>query len=264
MKSLKYVFLGTTSFSYQLLEMLLENNIKPSAVYTLPQSFEISYSAKPVLNYNHADIKGLSDKHGIPCIVLKEKSETNLSVYYDELKAFDLDLILVLGWYYMIPKTIRALSKMGAWGIHASLLPQYAGGAPLVWAIIEGMKETGVTLFKLSDGVDDGDIICQASLEIKSSDTIKELYTRATVASKDILKYALTHFDKVTFKPQIKSEINVYPQRCPDDGELDLTQSAEVLYNFIRAQSSPYPGAFIKTKDGKKLVIEKARVESLE
>jgi len=65
----------------------------------------------------------------------------------------------------------------------------------------------------------------------------------------------------IVFTPQDKEKIKIYPQRKPDDGELDLTKSAEELYNFIRAQSSPYPGAFIRTKDGKKLIIEKARIE---
>lgn len=264
MKQLNFVFLGTTAFSYTLLEMLLNNNLKPKAVYTLPQVFDISYSEKPVANVNYADIKGLSEQHGIRCMVLEDKTETDFSVYYDELKNFDLDLILVLGWYYMLPKRIRALSRLGAWGIHASMLPEYAGGAPLVWAMIDGKKETGVTLFQLSDGVDDGDIIMQEPIEIKDSDTIKELYDRVTDVSKDILKDALTHIDKLVFTPQTKRDIKVYPQRSPADGELDLNQPAKVLYNFIRAQSCPYPGAFIKTKDGKKLVIEKARIETMD
>ena len=69
--------------------------------------------------------------------------------------------MLILGWFYKVPKSIRDLSKLGAWGIHASLLPKYAGGSPLTWAIINGEKQTGITLFRLDDGIDDGDIISQ-------------------------------------------------------------------------------------------------------
>ena len=66
--------------------------------------------------------------------------------------------MLFIGWYYIVPKSLRSLAKYGAWGIHASLLPKYAGGAPLSWAIINGEKKTGVTLFKLESGIDNGDI----------------------------------------------------------------------------------------------------------
>lgn len=264
METINYVFLGTTTFSYHMLEMLISIKCKPQAVFSLPKIFNISYSKHPVLNHTHANMEALCKAHHIPFYEASKKTETNLSSYYDELKSLKLDLILVLGWYYKVPRKIRDLAKMGAWGIHASLLPDYAGGAPLVWAMIEGQRETGVTLFRLDDGVDDGDIISQQSIEIKHSDTIKELYERATSVSKVILHDALMHLDTLRFTPQIKEKIKVYPQRSPKDGEIDLSQPANTLYNFIRAQSSPYPGAFIKTTDGKKLVIEKVRVEALE
>jgi methionyl-tRNA formyltransferase len=161
----------------------------------------------------------------------------------------------------MVPKKIRDIATYGTWGIHASMLPNYAGGAPLVWAIINGETETGVTLFKLDDGVDDGDIIEQEIIVIENVDTIKEVYEKVIIVSKTILLKALKNISKIVFKPQDKSKIKVFPQRKPQDGELDLTKPAQEIYNFIRAQSSPYPGAFIKTSDGKKLIIEKARIE---
>jgi methionyl-tRNA formyltransferase len=131
----------------------------------------------------------------------------------------------------------------------------------LVWAIINGEEETGVTLFRLSDGVDDGDIIAQASFAIKHQDTIKDVYNKATTASKSLLIKALSDVDNLRFSPQDKSKIKVYPQRKPEDGEIDFTKSGIEIYNFIRAQSTPYPGAFMRTVDGKKLVIEKTRIE---
>lgn len=152
----------------------------------------------------------------------------------------------------MLPKSTRELTRYGAWGIHASLLPKYAGGAPLNWAIINGEKETGVTLFRMDDGVDDGDIISQKSFLIEFEDTINEIYQKATIASKEILNEVLLNIDNIKFKPQDKRKIEIYPQRKPDDGEIDLSKTSIEIYNFIRAQSSPYPGAFIKTVDGKK------------
>lgn len=261
MNNLNFAFFGTTNYSKELLLFLLEKNIKPKAIFSIPQEFNISYSKEKVKNSNYANLKELADKYDILYYEIDSIDGKRIKDYEPIIKEFNLDLLLVLGWYYMVPKSTRELAKYGAWGIHASLLPKYAGGAPLNWAIINGEKQTGVTLFCMEDGVDDGDIIAQKSFSIDYEDTIKEVYDKATMASKEILSDIFIDIEKVKFIPQDKSKIEIFPQRKPDDGEIDLTRSSDEIYNFIRAQSSPYPGAFIRTVDGKKLVIEKVRVE---
>jgi len=258
---MKIVFLGATKFSEAILLHLISDHIKIEAVFAIPEAFYISYSNKRVKNFNYADLRPIAEKYNIQFYEVDGLPGKRIEDYYSTIKEIEPDLILVMGWYYLIPKRIRELAKYGAWGIHASLLPKYAGGAPLVWAIINGEKETGVTLFQLGDGVDDGDIIEQKSFLIEFEDTIKEVYEKAIEASKGILLMALNQIERFRPKPQIKSEIKIYPQRKPEDGEIDLKKTALEIYNFVRAQSSPYPGAFIKTVDGKRLVIEKARVE---
>ena len=177
------------------------------------------------------------------------------------IKKINPDVILVMGWFYLVPKKIRDIAKYGACGIHASLLPKYAGWAPLVWAIINGEKETGVTFFQFDDSVDGGDILAQKSFAIDYHDSIKEVYEKATIKSIEILLTTLPELENIQFIKQDKSKLEIWDKRTPSDGEIDLTQSSFELYNFIRAQSSPYPGAFFKTIDGKKLIIEKARIE---
>lgn len=258
---MKIVFLGATAFSRELLGHLLENGIKPVQLFTIPEEFSISYSEGKVKNYNYANLHELAAQAGIPSADVESTSGKRLTDYYDELKTLEPDVILVMGWYYMVPKKIRELARYGAWGIHASLLPRYAGGAPLVWAIINGEKETGVSLFRLDDGVDDGDIIAQQAFPIAEDDSIKEVYAKATEASKKILLKALQNAGDIVFHPQDKNAIEVWPQRKPEDGEIDLDWPAEKIYNFIRAQSPPYPGAFIKTANGDKIYIDKARLE---
>jgi len=261
MNELKYVFLGCTNYSKALLLFLIENNIIPTAVFSIPKEFNISYSKKKVTNSNYANLKELASNHKISYHEVDSVKGKKIIDYYKVIRNLNPDLILAVGWYYMIPKKIRSLARHGVWGIHASLLPKYAGGAPLNWAIINGEKETGVTLFRMDDGVDDGDIISQKSFPIEYNDSINDVYKKAFIVSKKVLKQAIQNIDIVEFIPQNKSEIKVYPQRTPEDGEIDLSQSSTDIYNFIRAQSSPYPGAFIKTIDGKKLVIEKARIK---
>ena len=260
MNKLKYAFLGATNYSKDLLLYLIECKIIPKVVFSIPRDFNISYSEKKVNNSNYADLKKIAKEFNIPYYEVDSVEGKRIKDYEYILKELNLDLILVLGWYYMIPKSIRKLTRYGSWGIHASLLPKYAGGAPLNWAIINGEKETGVTLFRMEDGVDDGDIIAQKSFLIEFEDTINEVYKKATIASKEILKEVLVDINNIKFIRQDKNKIEVYPQRKPDDGEIDLSKTSIEIYNFIRAQSYPYPGAFIKTVDGKKIVIEKVRL----
>ncbi|MBD62541.1 MAG: hypothetical protein CMD68_00460 [Gammaproteobacteria bacterium] len=262
MSNLNFAFLGSTNFSKELLLYLIENDLKASIIFSIPEKFNISYSSRKVVNSNYASLKEIATSNRIPHYEIDSLPGKRITDYTEILKDLNLDLILALGWYYMIPKKIRTLAKYGAWGIHASMLPKYAGGAPLNWAIINGEKETGVTLFRMDDGVDDGDIIAQNSFSILYQDTIKDVYLKATNESKKILKKTLKkNIEEIEFKKQDKSKLEVYPQRSPEEGEIDLTKSSKELYNFIRAQSKPYPGAYIRTVDGKKLIIEKARVE---
>jgi len=261
MDDLRFAFFGATNYSKELLLDLMKENFMPAAIFSIPKEFSISYSHKKVENTNFANLKEIANEKSIPYYEIDSIEGSKTKDYNEIIKDLNLDLILVLGWYYMIPKTIRDLSKFGAWGIHASLLPKYAGGAPLNWAIINGEEETGVTLFRMADGVDDGDIIAQKSFSIDYEDNISDVYSKATTASKEILCNTLKNVDNVSFQSQDKNKIEIYPQRKPSDGEIDFSKNSKELYNFIRAQSHPYPGAFITTSDGKKLVIEKARIE---
>ena len=259
---MKIIFLGCTKFSKEILLYLLEKYINISAIFTIPEEFDISYSDKKVKNYNYVDFSEISNKYEIPLYYINS-SENKISNYKKVIEDIQPDVILVMGWYYMVPKTIRDIAKYGTWGIHASLLPKYAGGAPLVWAIINGEEKTGVTLFKLEDGVDDGDIIAQSEINIGFDDSIKEVYDKATIASIEILYNSLLNINTIDFIKQDKTKIEVFSQRSPNDGEIDFNKTGLEIYNFIRAQSPPYPGAFFKTKDGKKIIIDKVRIEDV-
>jgi len=243
-KNINFAFFGATNYSKELLLYLIDNNFIPSVIFSIPQEFNISYSEKKVVNTNYANLKEIANKYHIKYYEIDSVEGQKTKDYNSIIKELELDLLLILGWYYMIPKSTRELTKYGAWGIHASLLPKYAGGAPLNWAIINGEKETGVTLFRMEDGVDDGDIIFQKSFSIDFEDTIKDIYNKATLESKNILLEVLSNIDNIKFKQQDKSKIEIYPQRKPEDGEINWSEEAINIYNFIRAQTLPYPCAF--------------------
>jgi methionyl-tRNA formyltransferase len=258
---MKVIFFGATKFSEAILASILENEIEVAALFTIPEFFNISYSKERVKNYNFSDLEKMAVTHNIPCYFIDSKPGMRVTDYYKIISEITPDVILLMGWYYMVPKSIREIAKHGTWGIHASLLPKYAGGAPLVWAMINGESETGVSLFKVDEGVDDGDIIAQKTILIERTDTIAEVYAKVTKESKEILIASLKNIEHLIVKNQDKSKIEVWPQRKPEDGEIDLSWSVDKIFNFIRAQSSPYPGAFIRTNDGKKMIFEKIRIE---
>ena len=182
------VFFGCTSFSEKILKELIKiKHINIEAIFSIPSDFSISYNKEKVKNTNFKDLSIYSDQLEIPIYWVESKKGKKITNYSSTIKKINPDIILVMGWYYMVPKEIREIAKYGAWGIHASILPNYAGGAPLVWAIIEGQNSTGVTLFRLSNGVDDGDIISQEEFIIEENDTIREVYEKATVSSVNLL-----------------------------------------------------------------------------
>lgn len=261
---MRVIFLGCTAFSETILKELIKiPSIQITSIFTIPKIFKISYSDKDINNTNYADLKPYALNLNIPIFEVNSIKGHRITDYQDVIAAQKPDVILVMGWYYMVPKKIRNIAQHGAWGIHASLLPEYAGGAPLVWAMLEGQNKTGVTLFKLDDGVDDGDIIEQFSFDIDEKDTIKTLYDKATTASVEILKKVFGENYKIKYKPQNKHLIKVYPQRKPEDGKINWDWDANAINRFIRAQTKPYPGAWTVIGD-KKVIIWDAEVTKIE
>ena len=257
---MRTVFLGASALGRQCCRALLESGKEIAHIYTLPATFSIKYAGEErrnVSNVLHADFHGLGEEFGVPVTEITGK----LGDHLEELQALAPDFILAIGWYHMIPNSILTLPPKGTAGIHASLLPKFRGNAPLVWAMIEGMDETGVSFFYFGEGVDEGDIIGQVAFSIERDDTIADLLQKTERASVDVL---LEHYDSVAEgtvqpTPQDHSQATVYPARKPEDGEIDWTWSAERIRNFIRAQTRPYPGAFTVI-GGKKVTIWDASV----
>ena len=258
---MRIAFFGCTVFSEHVLKALLKcEKHDILAIFSIPREFSISYSATPVINSNYSDLKPYALELNIPFFEVNSVKGARTVDFEKDLEKLNLDVILVMGWYYMVPESTRNLAKLGAWGIHASLLPNYAGGAPLVWAMIEGQNKTGVTLFKLSDGVDDGDIIAQLEFPIEQSDTIREVYDKAISASEQIIGKVFGDAGyNLNPKTQEKTLIKIYPQRKPEDGQVDWTWEPERINRFIKAQTKPYPGAWTKIGN-KKITLWDAEV----
>ncbi|MFN3681760.1 methionyl-tRNA formyltransferase [Tepidimonas taiwanensis] len=195
-----------------------------------------------VRNVLHADVASYAAHHGLPCRMLaRSMTEPGL---LEAVAQWEPDAFLVVGWYHMVPKAWRSLAP--AYGLHASLLPDYSGGAPLVWAMINGETKTGITLFQLDDGVDSGPIVAQAEEPIHADDTIATLYARIEERGLELLARSLPALadGSVVLRNQPLSGRRIMPQRTPKDGVIDWTADYAFVERFIRAQTRPYPGAF--------------------
>lgn len=244
---MRLVFIGSSRFGLRCLELALRlPGIRVVGAVTAPQTFAISYRPEGVTNVLHADVRSLCDAKGIPCVTLERSMREE--ALYDAVRGWQPDAFLVVGWYHMIPRNWRSLAP--AYGLHASLLPDYSGGAPLVWAMINGETKTGISLFQMDDGVDSGPIVGQAEERILDGDTIKTLYSRIEERGLELLKVALPRLATgvADFKIQDESKRRVFPQRSPKDGRIDWTQDAVSIDRFIRAQTRPYPGAYTTLK----------------
>jgi len=262
---MRIVFLGASQLGYECCKAIIEAGHSVVGIFTIPETFTIKYkeesASKKVKNYLFRDFRDFERDYNVSVIEV----EGNLSRYDEKLRSFNPDFILVIGWYYLIPKLMLAAAPKGAAGIHGSLLPKYRGNAPFVWAIINGESETGVSFFYFDNGIDTGDIIAQHVIPIEETDTIKEVLDKAVTASVKTLLENLPKIESGTAerKQQRHEEATYFPKRTPDDGLIDWTWDAKRIRNFIRAQTKPYPGAYTII-NGKRIVIWNADIENID
>lgn len=240
---MRIVFIGASKFGLRCLDLCCETKeIDVVGVVTAPQVFPISYRPSGVTNVLYADVPTFAEDKGIPYKVITQgMSDEKL---FQTVESWRPEALLVAGWYHMVPRRWRNLAP--AYGLHASLLPDYSGGAPLVWAMINGERVTGITLFQMDDGVDSGPIVGQLSEPIHPDDTIATLYARIENRGLELLKKTLPGMaiGAINLIPQDNSRRRVMPQRSPDDGRVDWQSSVFEIDRFVRAQTRPYPGAF--------------------
>jgi methionyl-tRNA formyltransferase len=255
---LRVFFIGATNLGLMCLETLLAlDDIDVVGVLTAPKEFRISYSEGPISNVQHADFEPIARAHNLPLFYLvSSMAEEHLGV-----KVFqqEPDCFLVVGWYHMIPA--GWMLDTPSFGLHASLLPRYRGGAPLVWAMINGETRTGVTLFQMDNGVDTGPIFSSREIEISCNDEIADVLGKAEEAALEIVRLDLPAIalGKLAGRPQPDGDYPVMPQRSPLDGEIDWSQPAEFVSRFIRAQTKPYPGTFFQVS-GHRVIVWRASV----
>lgn len=258
---MRVAVLSSTKFGENCINLISTMpNMQIVGIMTTPREIKVPYSNKSLTISHHTTFWHLEKKLGIGIAeVAGEYANQELPRFIEIWKP---DLILALGWYYMIPKEV--FMKVPCCVIHASMLPKYRGHSPVTWAIINGEEYTGVTLFYVNERVDAGDIIGQFRIAIDHDETTKTLYNKVQIMSYELLKYYLPTIADGTARitPQDESQATYVPARKPEDGLIDWTWDARRIDCFIRGQTKPYPGAYTII-EGKKITIWDAKVEEI-
>ena len=198
---------------------------------------------------------------GIP---IRMGANVNAPETVEWIRAIAPDVVLVIGWTQLLKPELLTVPRIACLGFHASLLPKYRGRAPVNWAIINGEQETGNTMIILEPGADEGDIVAQRVIPIEEEDDCGSVYQKVSLSECDMLAEVLPLIrqGKMPRRKQNSLEASVFPRRRPEDGLIDWNRPSRDLYNWIRALTIPYPGAFTHAT-GRKITIWKATLGTL-
>lgn len=253
-KDLNMVFMGTPDLAATVLQALLEDGYKVSAVVTQPDKPKGRGKALAF-----SPVKELALKHNIP-VLQPERAKDE--AFVEELRAFKPDIITVAAYGKILPKAILDMPKYGCINVHTSLLPDYKGAAPIQWAVLNGEKETGVTIMYMDEGCDTGDIISAERVVIAADETGGGLHDKLAVLGGELLVRTLPSIldGSCSRTPQEKGVGRYVGMIDKSLGALDFSRPAEELERYIRGLD-PWPCAFTKL-EGKLLKLWKAQVIS--
>ena len=254
---LRIVFMGTPEFAVETLQALVENGYNVVAVVTQPD--------KPVGRHQTemqpSAVKQYAVAHGLPVLQPEKMKEP---AFVEQLRSYEANLQVVVA-FRMLPEVVWAMPEYGTFNVHAALLPQYRGAAPINWAVINGETETGVTTFFLDHDIDTGRIIMKKSFAIPDDADVEYVYdglmhlgAQLCLETLDAIVAADGHpasipQDSVLDGSPVKSAPKIFKETC----EINWNQPAKRVYDFVRGLS-PVPGAWttLVTPDGKDTVLK--------
>ena len=243
---LRIVFMGTPEFAVETLQALVENEYNVVAVVTQPD--------KPVGRHQTemqpSAVKQYAVAHGLPVLQPEKMKDPE---FVEQLRSYNANLQVVVA-FRMLPEVVWAMPEFGTFNVHAALLPQYRGAAPINWAVINGETETGVTTFFLDHDIDTGRIILKKPFPIPDDADVEYVYdglmhlgAQLCLETLEAIVAADGHPDSIPqddsqfsiLNSQLKSAPKIFKETC----QIDWTKTAKQVYDFVRGLS-PYPGAW--------------------
>lgn len=241
---MKVVFMGTPDFAVSSLNAICQAGYNVVGVVTVPDR-----QTGRGLKVTYSSVKQYALDHQLP---LLQPEKLRDEQFQATLRSWDADIFVVVA-FRMLPQSVWAMPSMGTFNLHASLLPQYRGAAPINWAIINGEQETGVTTFMLNERIDEGGILLQRTTPITSDDNAETLHDRLASMGSQLVVETLRGLQQGTLHPKpqpIVTELNLAPKIFKPDCAINWNQQGRRVVDFIRGLS-PYPAATMLMEDDK-------------
>lgn len=245
-KDLRIVYLGTPDFAVESLRRLDEGGYHIVGVVTTQDKAIGRHRDR----LTPSPVKEYALEHGLPLLQPEKLKDED---FIAQLRALRADLQIVVA-FRMLPEVVWAMPRLGTFNLHASLLPQYRGAAPINWAIINGEKETGITTFFIEKDIDTGKIIDQVHVPISETDSFGDVHDRLMNLGGDLVIKTVESIADGTLQahPQhveSNAALKPAPKLFRDNCRIDWTQNTTQVYNFIRGLS-PAPAAWTQLKRG--------------
>ena len=236
---MRIIYIGTVDFSHHCLIEVLKNKGQVSGIVT---------SKNDHINSDFRDLTSISKEFNIPIHYCKNINDP-LNIQW--IKNKQPDIIFCWGWSQIIQKDLLSLPNSGIVGVHPALLPKNRGRHPLIWSLVLGLRESGLTFFFMDEGADSGPILSQERFLIEDEDTAKDLYKKIKVlATKQIAKFLPQLIDKnYQTLYQDSKQATYWRKRSKKDGIIDWRMSEMAIMNLVRALTKPYLGAQFIYKD---------------
>ena len=241
--SRRIVFMGTPDFAVASLDAIVQHGYEVAAVVTVPDR-----QTGRGLKLTFSPVKSYALEHGIA--VLQPEKLRNPE-FLDELQSLHADLFVVVA-FRMLPREVWAMPPLGTFNLHASLLPQYRGAAPINWALINGEANSGVTTFLLNERIDEGQLLLQRETPISDDDNAESLHDRLAAMGSELVVETLDRLFAHNITPQAQQQegiLKAAPKIFKQDCAIDWQKSGNEIRNFVRGLS-PYPAATTTLQDG--------------
>ena len=245
-EDIRIVFMGTPEFAVTILDGLLQQNYTIAGVITAPDR-----PSGRGQKLHESAVKVFSKSKGITVL-----QPTNLKddSFLSDLKALDANLQIVVA-FRMLPKVVWQMPALGTFNLHASLLPDYRGAAPINWAIINGEKETGVTTFFIDEKIDTGAVIMQSKIDINPSENAGELHDKLMHLGSELVLETIQKIEKGNLKTTIQpqKETKTAYKLNKDNCKIDWNSTLDDIYNKVRGLH-PYPAAWGLLSNGEEFL----------
>lgn len=243
MKSLKVVFFGTPEFAKNSLEAIYHSNHEVVGVVTVAD--KASGRGQKI---NQSPVKIFAVQNNLPVF---QPEKLRNPEFLEQIKELDADVFVVVA-FRMMPKVLFEMPKLGTFNLHASLLPDYRGAAPINYAIINGEQKTGATTFFINEKIDEGNILLQEEIEVLNNDNAGSLHDRLMEMGAKLVVKTLDGLAENTItevpQPNVAEPKNAF-KIFKEDTKIQWNNPSETVHNFIRGMS-PYPCAFTTLKIG--------------